>query len=132
MQAGDDGVVEVALGQSGVLQRRREGLTGQRDVELLAEAFLPDVRVGLARHAPAVEELVTGRAAPDQLGHAPSGAQRKAAAPSPLSRSSAEPASPVRRSDTTARVVRPARRRARRRSACSSVATAERDDPAKS
>ncbi len=60
---------------------------------------------------------------------APSGAHTNAAAPSPLSRSSAEPARPVRRSETTAIVVRPP---AAPTNACSRVATAERDDPAKS
>ena len=62
-------MVDVALGQAGVLECGGEGLAGQRDVHLLAEALLPDVGVGLAGHAPAVEELVARRSPPDELGH---------------------------------------------------------------
>ncbi len=69
VQAGDDGVVDVALGHACVLERRREGLTGQRHVHLLAEALLPDVRIGLTGHPPAVEELVARRPPADHLGH---------------------------------------------------------------
>ena len=69
VQPGDDRVVDVPLRHARVLERRCERLEGQRHVELLAEALLPDVRVELARHAPAVEELVAGRAAADELGH---------------------------------------------------------------
>ncbi len=43
VQTGHDGVVEVALCQAGVLERRRERFASQWDVELLAEALLPDV-----------------------------------------------------------------------------------------
>ena len=50
-------------------ERGRKGLAGQRHVELLPEALLPDVRVRLAGHAPAVQELVARRPPADQLGH---------------------------------------------------------------
>ena len=64
-----NGVVDVALGQPRIFQRGRKGLAGQRHVELLAEALLPDVRVRLAGDAPAVQELVARRAPADHLGH---------------------------------------------------------------
>ena len=76
MEAGDDGVVDVVLGHPGVLEGVGEGLTGQGDVHLLAEALLPDVRVRLAGNPPAVEELVAGRAASDELGHRAVGRRR--------------------------------------------------------
>ncbi len=62
-------MVDVALGDSGVLQRGREGLAGQGHVEFLAEALLPDVGVRLAGDPPAVEELVTRCATAHQFGH---------------------------------------------------------------
>ena len=69
VEARDDGVVDVVLGHPGRLEGVGEGLTGQGDVHLLAETFLPDVRVHLAGDPPAVEELVAGRAPSDELGH---------------------------------------------------------------
>ena len=69
MQPAHNGVIDIALGQPRIFQRGRKGLAGQRHVELLAEALLPDVRVRLARDAPAVQELVARRPPADQLGH---------------------------------------------------------------
>ena len=69
VQSGHHRMVDVVLGDPGVLQRRREGLPGQGDIDLLAEALLPDVRLLLAGDAPTVEELVAAGPAPDQLGH---------------------------------------------------------------
>ena len=76
VQADDDGVVDVALGHACVLERGGKGLAGQRHVHLLAEALLPDVRIGLTGHAPAVEELVAGRSPADQLRHRSVGRHR--------------------------------------------------------
>ena len=69
VQAGHDGVVDLTLGQAGVLERGGKRLAGQWHVELLAEALLPDVGIVLTGDAPAVEEFVAGCAASDQLGH---------------------------------------------------------------
>ena len=130
MQAGDDGVVDVALGQAGVLERGGKGLAGQRHVELLAEALLPDVRVGLAGHPPAVEELVAGRAPADELGHRTVGRAERGggavAAVALLGR--AGQAGPQVRDDGQ----RGARRRPLHRAPAAAHPTAERDEPAKS
>ncbi len=69
MEARHNGVVDVVLGHAGGLEGVGEGLAGQGDVHLLAEALLPDVRVHLTGNPPAVEELVAGRTPPDELGH---------------------------------------------------------------
>ena len=131
MQTGHDGVVDVAFGHAGVLERGREGLAGERHVELLAEALLPHVRVGLARDAPAVEELVAGRAAPDQLRHGAVGRAhegRGAVAAVALLGRAGQTGAQVR-DDGERGAAGPGRRLP---NACSSVPTAERDEPAKS
>ena len=80
---------------------------GQGDEGLLAEPLLPLASGRLTGDPPAVEELVGGRRRSERSRpRAPSGAKRKATAPSPAWLSSAPPASPVRRSDTTPRVGR--------------------------
>ena len=108
VQPGDDGVVDVALGQAGVLQRRREGLAGQA-ARRAPRRSAPPRRASPPRPGTRQRSRNSSLAAPRPTSSAtaPSGAQTKAAAPSPLSRSSAEPASPVRRSERTASVVRP-------------------------
>ena len=68
VRAGDDGAVDVARRQLGRLERGAEGLLGQRHVAGLAELLLPQAGAVLARHPPAVGELVGGRAHADELG----------------------------------------------------------------
>ena len=69
VQTRHHGVIDVALGQARVLQCGGEGLPGERHVELLTEALLPDVGVGLTGYTPTVEKFVARRTASDELGH---------------------------------------------------------------
>ena len=59
VHAGDDEVVDGVGGDAGLLEGVGDRLLGQRHVGVLAEALLPLAR-GLARDAPAVEELAGG------------------------------------------------------------------------
>ena len=130
VQPGHDGMVDVALGEAGVLERGGERLAGQRDVDLLAEALLPDVGVGLAGHPPAVQELVAGGAPPDQLGHGTVGSADEgggAVAALALLGRTGQPGPDVGHEGE-----RGAPGGGRGQTAWRNVATAERDDPAKS
>ncbi len=68
VEAGDDHVVELARRDAGLLQRVVDRDLGERDVRVLTEPLLPDVRGVFARHTPSVEELVRRRAAAYALG----------------------------------------------------------------
>src|SRR4029450_4305245 len=54
-------VRERLRGDAGLLERLGDGRLGERDVCVLAEALLPLPRGGVARHAPALQELRGGR-----------------------------------------------------------------------
>ena len=68
VHAGDRDPAEVAGADARRLQRRLEGLRPERHVAGLPESLLPHPRPALARGAPAVEELVARRRAPEVLG----------------------------------------------------------------
>ena len=131
VQPGHDGVVDVALGEAGVLQRVGEGLAGQR-ARRAPRRSAPPRRASRSRPGTRQRSRNSSLAAPRPISSAtaPSGPQTKATAPSPVSRSSAPPARPVRRSESTAS----ARRGAGAWPSASGQRspTAERDEPARS
>ena len=83
MQPGDDQVVDGLGGEAGLLEGVGEDLLGQGDVGGLAEPLLPLVRARLARHPPAVEELLAGRGAGHELGRRPVGHEAEGHGPVP-------------------------------------------------
>ena len=68
VQSGDDDPVHLGRGERCRLQRRVPRLLAERHVLRLAEALLPDLGAPVTGRAPAVEELLGGRAAPEVLG----------------------------------------------------------------
>ena len=129
VQPGHDGVVDVALGEAGVLEGGGERLAGERDVDLLAEALLPDVRVGLAGHPPAVQELVAGGTAPDQLGDGTVGSEDEGGRPVTALALFGRAGQPGPQVGHEGERGAPGCGRGQ---TLENVATAERDDPAKS
>ena len=118
----------IGLFQLGAGQGRGRGLTDQRRVLLVAEAFLPDVGRGPRGQPPPVQDLGRPRRLADDVGIPPSPSSpypnTNAAAASPPPRSSADPGCPVRTSASTA--IPPSA------AALRSAATPDRADPARS